>query len=62
MLSKETIIQNMLATLSELQANAATDTRIYNMLCNKLVVYCEILDNDLPEEYVPQIEEFIELG
>ena len=50
MLSKETIIQNMLATLGELQANAPAPLRIYNMLCNKLAVYCEILKDDIPEE------------
>ncbi|MBQ6211451.1 MAG: hypothetical protein IJJ57_00990 [Ruminococcus sp.] len=61
MLSKETIIQNMLATLGELQANAAAPMRLYNMLCNKLSVYCEVLEDDIPEEYVNQIEEFIEL-
>ena len=61
MLSKETIIQNMLATLGELQANAAAPLRIYNMLCNKLSVYCEVLGEDVPEEYISQIEEFITL-
>ena len=61
MLSKEIIIKNMLAILGELQANAAANMRIYNMLCNKLSVYCEVLDDDIPEEYVEQIREFIEL-
>ena len=36
-------------------------SRIYNMLCNKLTVYCEVLSDDLPEEYISQIEEFVEL-
>ena len=61
MLDKKTISQNMLAVLNELQANKAADIRIYNMLCNKLTVYCEILSDELPEEYIPQIEEFVEL-
>ncbi|WP_295094593.1 hypothetical protein [Ruminococcus sp.] len=61
MLAKETIVQNMLATLHELQANDNVTMRIYNMLCNKLKAYCEILDDDLPEEYISQIEEFITL-
>lgn len=61
MLSKELVIKNMLATLGELQANSSTNMRMYNMLCNKLAVYCEVLDDDLPEDYIQQIEEFIEL-
>jgi len=61
MLSKEQIIKNMLATLTELQNNKPLDMRIYNMLCNKLNTYCEVLGDDLPEEYISQIEEFIEL-
>ena len=61
MLDKKKIVRNMLATLNELQVNKAADIRIYNMLCNKLAVYCEVLSDDLPEEYIPQIEEFIEL-
>lgn len=61
MLNKDSIIKNMLATLGELQANDAAPMRLYNMLCNKLAVYCEILDDEIPEEYVNQIEEFIEL-
>lgn len=61
MLDKKTISQNMLAVLNELQANKAADIRIYNMLCNKLTVYCEVLSDDLPEEYISQIEEFVEL-
>ena len=50
MLDKKTISQNMLAVLNELQANKAADIRIYNML-----------SDDLPEEYISQIEEFVEL-
>ncbi len=61
MLTKKTITQNMLAVLTELQANKAADIRIYNMLCNKLTVYCEALSDELPEEYISQIEEFVEL-
>lgn len=61
MLSKEQIIKNMLATLTELQNNKPLDMRIYNMLCNKLNTYCEVMGDDLPEEYISQIEEFIEL-
>lgn len=61
MLTKKTITQNMLAVLTELQVNKAADIRIYNMLCNKLAVYCEVLNDDLPEEYISQIEAFIEL-
>lgn len=61
MLSKEQIIKNMFAILTELQNNKSSDMRIYNMLCNKLDAYCEILGDDLPEEYISQIEEFIEL-
>lgn len=61
MLSKEQIIKNMLATLTELQNNKPLDMRIYNMLCNKLNTYCEVLGDDLPEEYISQIEECIEL-
>ncbi len=61
MLSKEIIIQNMLAALHELQANENVTMRIYNMLCNKLTVYCEVLGEDVPEEYIAQIEEYIEL-
>ncbi len=61
MLSKEQIIKNMLATLTELQNNKPLDMRIYNMLYNKLNTYCEVLSDDLPEEYISQIEEFIEL-
>ena len=60
MLSNEQIIKNMLATLTELQNNKPLDMRIYNMLCNKLNTYCEVLGDDLPEEYISQIEEFIE--
>lgn len=55
MLSKEQIIKNMLATLTELQNNKPLDMRIYNMLCNKLNTYCEVLGDDLPEEYISQI-------
>ena len=51
----------MFAILTELQNNKSSDMRIYNMLCNKLDAYCEILGDDLPEEYISQIEEFIEL-
>lgn len=51
----------MLATLTELQNNKPLDMRIYNMLCNKLNTYCEVLGDDFPEEYISQIEEFIEL-
>lgn len=61
MLKKDSIIKNMLATLGELQANAAAPMRLYNMLCNKLAVYCEVLGEDVPEEYIAQIEEYIEL-
>lgn len=61
MLSKEIIIQNMLAALHELQANETVTMRIYNMLCNKLTVYCEVLGDDLPEEYISQLEEYIDL-
>ena len=61
MLDKKIIVRNMLAVLNELQANKAADIRIYNMLCNKLTVYCEILSDELPEEYITQIEEFVEL-
>lgn len=61
MLAKETIVQNMLAALHELQANDKVNMRIYNMLCNKLGAYCEVLGDDIPEEYISQIEEFIEL-
>ena len=61
MLDKKTINQNMLVTLKELQAKKGIDIRIYNMLCNKLAVYCEVLSDDIPEEYIEQIEEFIEI-
>ncbi len=61
MLSKEIITQNMLAALHELQANENVTMRIYNMLCNKLSVYCEVLGDDLPEEYISQLEEYIDL-
>lgn len=61
MLDKKTTNQNMLAVLNELQANKAVDIRIYNMLCNKLAVYCEVLSDDIPEEYISQIEDFIEI-
>lgn len=66
MLSKEKIISDMLAVLTELQAIQEkcfhpTDLqlRIYNGLTNKLEVYFQILDEDVPEEYVEQIEMFI---
>ena len=45
----------MLATLTELQNNKPLDMRIYNMLCNKLNTYCEVLGDDLPEGYISQI-------
>lgn len=51
----------MLVALHELQANENVTMRIYNMLCNKLTVYCEVLGEDVPEEYISQIEEYIEL-
>lgn len=40
MKSKENIVQDMLVVLNELQVNESVDIRIYNMLCNKLTVYC----------------------
>jgi hypothetical protein len=69
MLSKEKIISNMIATLCELQAmeihaeNAdyKVDINLYNSLCYKLKTYAEILDNDIPEEFIAQIEYFVEI-
>lgn len=65
MLSKEKIIQNMFAVLTELQTYdkvyhpSDIQMRLYNGLINQLKVYCEVLDDDVPEEYIEQIERYI---
>lgn len=69
MLSKEKIISNLIAILCELQAmeihaedvNYKLNIDLYNMLCYKLTVYAEILDDDIPEEFIAQIEHFVEI-
>lgn len=67
MLSKDKITQNMLAVLTELQAYdnvyhpSDVQMRIYNRLLNKLEACREILDDDVPDEYIEQIERFISL-
>lgn len=69
MLSKEKIVSNMIAILCELQAmeihaedmSYKVDINLYNMLCYKLKAYAEILDDDIPEEFIEQIEYFLEI-
>ena len=67
MLSKGEIVQNMLAVLTELQAYdkvyhpSDMQMRIYNGLLNELEAYCKVLDDDIPDEYIEQIERFISL-
>jgi len=67
MLSKDEIIQNMLAVLTELQAYdkvyhpSDMQMRIYNGLLNELETYCKVLDDDIPDEYLEQIERYISL-
>lgn len=69
MLSKEKIISNLIAILCELQAmeihaedvSYKLNIDLYNMLCYKLTVYAEILDDDIPEEFIAQIGHFVEI-
>ena len=67
MLSKDEIVQNMLAVLTELQAYdkvyhpSDMQMRIYNGLLNELETYCKVLDDDIPDEYLEQIERYISL-
>lgn len=59
----------MIATLCELQAmeihaentDYKVDINLYNSLCYKLKTYAEILDDDIPEEFIAQIEYFVEI-
>ena len=65
MLSKDEIVQNTLAVLTELQAYdkvyhpSDMQMRIYNGLLNKLETYCKVLDDDVPDEYTELIEKYI---
>lgn len=65
MLSKDEIVQNMLAVLTELQAYdkvyhpSDMQMRLYNGFLNQLEVYCEVLDDDVPDEYTELIEKYI---
>lgn len=67
MLSKDEIVQNMLAVLTELQAYdkvyhpSDIQMRIYNGFLNELETYCKVLDDDIPDEYIEQIERYISL-
>lgn len=67
MLSKKKIISNLMAILCELQSmeihaedvSYKLDIDLYNMLCYKLTAYAEILDDDIPKEFITQIEYFV---
>ncbi len=65
MLSKDEIVQNMLAVLTELQAYdkvyhpSDMQMRLCNGFLNQLEVYCEVLDDDVPDEYTELIEKYI---
>ena len=58
MMSKEKIVENLFATLAELQSGTAAE-ELYNKLCIKLETLSDILGDDVPEEYWEQIEELI---
>lgn len=58
MKSAEQIKAMFYATLAELQ-NGVENEGIYDRLCAKLSVLYDILDEDIPEEYWEQVEEFV---
>ena len=63
MKSKEQIISDMLAVLTELDSFTVHDIIVnrpllYNALIGKLETYCDILDDDIPEEYEERLMEY----
>lgn len=66
MKNKEQITVMMLAVLAELKDFTITDIIVnkpllYHSLTTQLRTYCEILDEDIPKDYIEQIEEYTEI-
>lgn len=59
MLSKESILKNFYAILSELESGTVDlESNMGIRLSAKLSVYADILEDDIPEEYWEAVEKY----